>query len=88
MQFKKCMNKGFQVYVVKVTNLLEKENKPSLKDLTILHGFRDVFLDETPELPPIREIDFSINILSGSSTISKAPYGMSLPKLTKLKIHL
>ena len=82
------MNKGFQFYVVQVTNLLEKKNKPSLKDLTILHVFRDVFVDEIPELPPTREIYFSINILPGSSPISKAPYGMSLPKLTKLKIHL
>jgi hypothetical protein len=82
------MNKGFQFYVVQVTNLLEKENKPSLKDLTILHGFRDVFVDEIPELPPTREIDFSINILPGSAPISKAPYRMSLPKLTELKIHL
>jgi hypothetical protein len=29
MQFKKCMNKGCQFYVVQVTDLLEKENKPS-----------------------------------------------------------
>jgi hypothetical protein len=30
MQFKKCMNKGFQIYVVQVTNILREESKPSL----------------------------------------------------------
>jgi hypothetical protein len=54
MQFKKCMNKGCQV-VVQVTNLLEKKNKPSLEYFAILHGFRDVFVDEIPELPPRRD---------------------------------
>ena len=86
MQFKKCMNKGFQVYVVQVTNLLEKENKPNLENFAVLHGFRDVFVDEIPELPPRREIDFSFNLLHGSTRISKEPYRMSLPELTKLKI--
>jgi hypothetical protein len=67
MKFNKCMNKGCQVYVVEVTNLLEKENKTILEDFAVLHGFRDVFVDEIPELPPRREIDFSIDLLSGSA---------------------
>jgi hypothetical protein len=71
-----------------VTNLLEKEDKPKLEDFAVLREFRDMFVDEIPELPPIREIDFSIDLLPGSTPISKAPYRMSLPELTKLKIQL
>ena len=82
MQFKKCMNKGCQVYAIHATNLLEKENKPSLEDFAVLHGFRYVFVDEILELPPRRDIDFSIDLLPGPATISKAPYKMCLPKLT------
>jgi hypothetical protein len=48
--------------------------------------FRDVFVDEIPELPPRREIDFSIDPLLGSAPISKAPYWMSFTELTELKI--
>jgi len=48
MQFNKCMKKCCQVYVIQVTNLLEKENKPSLEDFAVLHGFRDVFVNEIP----------------------------------------
>jgi hypothetical protein len=47
-----------------------------------------MFVDEIPELPPRREIDFSIDLLPGPLPISKAPYRMSLPKLTELKIQL
>jgi hypothetical protein len=54
----------------------------------VLHDFRDVFVDEIPELPPWREIDFSIDLLPGSTPISKAHYRMSLPELTELKIQL
>jgi hypothetical protein len=47
-----------------------------------------MFVDEIPELPPRREIDFFIDLLPGSTPISKAPYRMSLPELTELKIQL
>jgi hypothetical protein len=81
------MNKDCQVYPVQVTNMLEKENKPSLEDFAVLHGFRDVFVDEIPELPPRREINFSIDLLPRSTSISKEPYIMSLPELIELKIY-
>jgi hypothetical protein len=74
MKFKKCMRKGCQIYAIQVTNLLEKENKPSLEYFIVLHYFRDVFVDEIPKLSPRREIDFSIDLLLGSDPISKVPY--------------
>ena len=67
-------------------NLLEKEDKPKLEDFVVLCEFRDRFMDEILELPPIREIYFSIDLLLGSAPISKEPYRMSLPELTELKI--
>jgi predicted aspartyl protease len=82
MQLKKCMRKGCEVYAIQVTNLLGKDDKPKLEDFVVLRDFRDMFVDEIPELPPRREIDFSIDLLPGSAPISKAPYRMSLPELT------
>jgi len=72
MQFMKCMIKGCQIYVIQLTNLLGK--KTILEDFVILHDFRDVFIDEIHEFPPMREIDFSIDLLPRSAPISKEPY--------------
>jgi hypothetical protein len=88
MQFKKCMRKGCQVYSIQITNLLEKEDNPNLEHFVVLCEFRDMFVDEIPNIPPRREIDFSIDLLPGSTPISKEPYRMSLPELTELKIQL
>jgi hypothetical protein len=74
MQFKKCMRKGCQVYAIQVTNLLEKEDKPNLEDFVVLRDFKDILVDETPELTPRMEIEFSIDLQRGSSPISKEPY--------------
>jgi len=48
----------------------------------VLRDFKDVFVDEIPELPPRREIDFSIDLILGFSLVSKEPYKMSIPELT------
>jgi hypothetical protein len=88
MQLKKCIKKGCQFYAIQVMNLLEKEDKPKLEDFFVLREFRAVFVDEITELPPRREIDFSIDLLPGSTPVSKAPYQMSLLELTELKIQL
>jgi hypothetical protein len=65
IQFKKCIRKGCQVYSIQVINLLEKEDKKKLEDFVVLREFRDMFVDEIPEFPPRREIDFSIDLLPG-----------------------
>jgi hypothetical protein len=88
IQLKKCIRKGCQFYAIQVTNLLEKEDKPKLEYFAILREFRDMFVDEIPELPPRRKIDFSIDLLLGSTPISKAPYRMSLLEMIELKIQL
>jgi hypothetical protein len=45
------MRKGCQVYAIQVTNLLGKDDKPKLEDFVVLRDFRDMFVDEIPELP-------------------------------------
>jgi hypothetical protein len=88
MKLKKCMRKGCQFYAIQVTNLAENEDKQKLEDFAILHDFKDMFVDEIPELPPTREIDFSIDLLPSFAPISKMPYRMSLLELIELKIQL
>ena len=41
-----------------------------------------------PALPPKRDIDFTIDLVSGVAPVSKTPYKMSTPDLLELKIQL
>ena len=47
--------------------------------------FLDIFPEDLPELPPVREIEFSIEIMPGTAPISKAPYRMASMELAELK---
>jgi hypothetical protein len=58
---------------------------PSLEYFSILQEFEDVF-QEIPGLPPKREIDLSIDLVSGYASVSKTPCRMTMPKLKELQI--
>jgi len=52
------------------------------------YKFQDVFPIEISELPPHREVDFSIELVTEAAPTSKAPYRMSTPELVELKLQL
>ena len=54
----------------------------------IVREFPDVFPEELLGIPLEREVDLSIEILPGTSPISKAPYRMAPTELKELKIQL
>jgi hypothetical protein len=49
----------------------------------VLKEFESVF-KEISRLPLKKDIDFSINMMSEASPVSKTPYRMSMLELTKL----
>jgi hypothetical protein len=77
LQLKKCYRKGCQIFVVYMEET-PKDKVPNLEDHAILEYFEDVF-KEVPGLPPKRDNDFSINLISGVAPVLKTPYKMSTP---------
>ncbi|XP_037480771.1 uncharacterized protein LOC119358225 [Triticum dicoccoides] len=64
-------------------NLEVKEK--DIKEIPVVRNFPDVFPSELPGLPPDREMEFSIDLTSGTAPISKSPYRMSPAELKELK---
>ncbi|TYJ96346.1 ty3-gypsy retrotransposon protein [Cucumis melo var. makuwa] len=58
------------------------------EDVLVVKEFLDVFPDDLSGLPPDREIEFTIELLSGTAPISQAPYRMAPSELKELKIQL
>ena len=57
-------------------------------NIRVVRDFPDVFLEELPEMPPDREVEFVIDLLPRTALISKRPYRMSIEELKELKKHL
>nr|GFC92678.1 hypothetical protein [Tanacetum cinerariifolium] len=60
----------------------------SIHDQPIVSEFPDVFPDELPGIPPVREVEFNIELILGAEPISKAPYRMAPIELKELKDRL
>ena len=54
-------------------------------DIPVVREFLDVFPEDLLGITIDREIEFSIDLLPGTSPISKAPYRMAPTELKELK---
>ena len=47
-----------------------------------------MFPNERPKSPPKRDLDFTIDVMSGLALVSQDPYRMTTPKLTELRMQI
>ena len=57
-------------------------------EIPVVKDFFNVFLEELPELPLDKEIDFGIDVSLGTQPISIPPYRMAPLELRELKVQL
>lgn len=54
--------------------------------IPVVKKFPDVFPVELPGLPSVREFEFTIDLMLGSTPLSKASYRMAPLELRELKV--
>jgi len=87
-QLAKCIRNGCQIYAIQVGYVDSKDKTVTLDNLPIIKEFADVFPEEIPGLPPKMDIDITIELVPRAAPVSRAPYRMSVPELTELKMQL
>lgn len=76
------ISKGCIYHLVRVKDVTS--NIPYLKSVPIVDEFSNVFPDELLGVPPQRKIDFRIDLLPDTQTISIPQYRMAPTKLKEL----
>jgi hypothetical protein len=73
--------KGFLVQLPRKIDLSSEVHAvqaKALADIPVVSEFLDVFPDDLPRLPPDRDVEFKIELLPGTTPISRRPYRMPL----------
>ena len=83
---RKWLRKGYPAYLAYVIDAQITQTK--LEDIPVVNEFPDVFPDDLIELPPNREVEFTIDLIPGTAPISIAPYRMAPSELKELKVRL
>ncbi|KAA3483342.1 vacuolar protein sorting-associated protein 35B-like [Gossypium australe] len=80
------VRKRYEAYLAFVLNT--KETGLKIESVPIVCEYLNVFLEELPGLPPVREIEFGIELALGTAPISIASYRMAPTELKELKAQL
>ena len=75
------LNHGCQGFLA--TLIGEEDMKIKIENIEVARDYPDVFPEDLPGLPPDREVEFSIDLLPGTSPISKASYKMAPAEMKK-----
>jgi len=59
-----------------------------IETIPVVNEFPNVFPKDLPGLPPDRDVEFTIDVISGTAPISKAPYHMATAEMKELKTQL
>ena len=86
MKARRLIQQGGWAFLACAVNTKEKE-KP-IDTVPVVNEFMDVSLEDLPGIPPLREVDFRIDLEPGTGPISKAPYRMAPAELKELKTQL
>ncbi|XP_075092520.1 uncharacterized protein LOC142172747 [Nicotiana tabacum] len=86
LKARKMISKGYIYHLVRVKDA--DAQIPTLQSVPIVNEFPEVFPEDLPGIPPYREIDFGIDLLPGTKTISIPPYRMAPAELKELKVQL
>ncbi|XP_016747502.1 uncharacterized protein [Gossypium hirsutum] len=82
----KMVRKGFEAYLAYVS--ASRSKIASIKDIRTVKDFLDVFPDELLGLRPNCEVEFRIELLPGTASVSIAPYRMAAKDLVELKAQI
>ncbi|GJW05463.1 putative reverse transcriptase domain-containing protein [Tanacetum coccineum] len=65
-----------------------KADEKKLDDIRVVRDFPEVFPDDLSGLPPVREIEFRIDLIPGASPVVKSPYRLAPSEMLELSNQL
>ena len=66
----------------------KKSDEKRLKDIPIVREFPNVFPEELPGLPPVRQVEFQIDLIPGAAPVARAPYRLAPSEMQELSNQL
>ncbi|GJR36571.1 hypothetical protein Tco_1212255 [Tanacetum coccineum] len=66
----------------------KKSDKKRLEDIPVVIEFPEAFPEDLPGLPPVRQVEFQIDLIPGAALVARAPYRLAPSKMQELSNQL
>nr|GFA43245.1 reverse transcriptase domain-containing protein [Tanacetum cinerariifolium] len=86
----KYVKKGFPIFLAHITTkkVEEKSKEKRLEDVPVVRDFPEVFPEDLTGLPPIRPVEFQIDLVPGAAQVARAPYRLAPSEMKELAEQL
>ncbi|GKD62283.1 putative reverse transcriptase domain-containing protein, partial [Tanacetum coccineum] len=81
------ISRGCQVFMIQVMEK-KKPDEKRLEDIPVVKEFPDVFLENLPSLPPVRQVEFQIDLIPGAAPVARTPYRLAPSEMQELSNQL
>ncbi|GKD34969.1 putative reverse transcriptase domain-containing protein [Tanacetum coccineum] len=79
---KKYISRGCSIFIAQVME--KKSDERRLEDIPVVREFPEVFPEDLPGLPPVRQVEFQIDLIPGAAPLARAPYRLAPSKMQEL----
>ncbi|GKD64597.1 hypothetical protein Tco_1306705 [Tanacetum coccineum] len=59
-----------------------------MEDVPVIRDFPEVFPEELLGLPPLRQVEFRIDLVPGAAPVARAPYRLAPSEMKELSVQL
>ncbi|GJU99039.1 putative reverse transcriptase domain-containing protein [Tanacetum coccineum] len=66
----------------------KKSDEKKLEDIPVVKEFPDVFPEDLPGLPPVRQVEFQIDLIPGAAPVARTPYRLAPSEMQELSNQL
>ncbi|GJX74696.1 putative reverse transcriptase domain-containing protein [Tanacetum coccineum] len=66
----------------------KKSDDKRLEDIPVVREFSEVFTKDLPGLPPVRQVEFQIDLIPGAAPVARAPYRLAPSEMQELSNQL
>ncbi|GKE67011.1 putative reverse transcriptase domain-containing protein [Tanacetum coccineum] len=66
----------------------KKSDEKRLEDIPVVREFLEVFPEDLPGLPPVRQVEFQIDLIPRAAPVARAPYRLAPSEIHELSNQL
>ncbi|GKB98518.1 putative reverse transcriptase domain-containing protein, partial [Tanacetum coccineum] len=66
----------------------KKSDEKRVEDIPVVREFPEVFPKDLPGLPPVRQVEFQIDLIPGAAPVARAPYRLAHSEMQELSDQL
>ncbi|GJU39845.1 putative reverse transcriptase domain-containing protein [Tanacetum coccineum] len=77
-----------ETLIIRAQIMEKKSDEKRLKDIPVVKEFLEVFPEDLHGLPPVRQVEFQIDLIPGATPVARAPYRLAPLEMQELSSQL